>query len=292
MVIIGSLGQLGSDLKPYFEPNFKIHSLEWPEFKIENEKQVDTTLKRIKPEFVINTAAFHNLNECEKDPLQSFLVNAVAIKFLAESCNKIDATLIHFSTDYVFGSDRARNTPYVETDLTGPVQIYGNSKLAGERILNEYCNKSFCFRISGLYGIKGTNAKKYANFVEMMITLGKEAEKKGEKLPSAKDQTLTFNPTEEIAKVVGEVLKTDQYGLYHATCEGYSSRMEFVKTLFEIMDIKTEVFGVSSDYFNPVCEQPKFSALENRKLKKLGISMPHWKDALENYLKKRIIVKN
>lgn len=292
MVIIGSLGQLGSDLKPYFKSNFKIYPLEWPEFKIENKKQVDTTLKRIKPDFVINTAAFHNLNECEKDPMQSFLVNAVAIKYMADSCNKIDATLIHFSTDYVFGSDRERNTPYVETDSTGPVQIYGISKVAGEKILNEYCNKYFCFRISGLYGIKGTSAKKYANFVEMMITLGKEAEKKGEKLPSAKDQTLTFNPTEEIAKVVGEVIKTDQYGLYHATCEGYSSRLEFVRTLFEIMNIKTEVFGVNSDYFNPVCEQPKFSALENKKLKKLGILMPHWKDALENYLKKRVISKN
>ena len=87
MVIIGSLGQLGSDLKPYFKSNFKINSLEWPEFKIENEKQVDATLKRIKPDFVINTAAFHNLNECEKDPMQAFLVNATAVKFLADSCN-------------------------------------------------------------------------------------------------------------------------------------------------------------------------------------------------------------
>ncbi|MHA1729438.1 MAG: SDR family oxidoreductase [Promethearchaeota archaeon] len=289
VVVIGATGQLASDIIPALRTDYEIQELVWPEFCIENREQVEAVLSKSKPDYVINTAAYHNVKKCEENPQQSFLINSTAVKYLAEICNKIDATLIHFSSDYVFGGDESRYTPYTESDLAGPVQVYGVSKLAGEKILKAYCKKYFCFRISGLYGIKGAEAKKYANFVEMMITLGKKAEKKGEKMPSAQDQILTFNPTTEIVKVIKKVMqkKTAEYGLYHATCEGSSSRVEFVREIFKLMGIKTEVYGVNSDYFKPTYAQPKFSVLENTKLKNLEIFMPHWKDALKIYLGER-----
>lgn len=286
-VIIGSNGQLGSDLKLVFSQDYEIIPLEHNQIKIEDEVNVNSVLKDLNPDLVINTAAYHNLNDCEINPGKSFQINSIAVKNLGEICSKIGAIFVHFSTDYVFGSDQSRSKPYIESDLTGPVQIYGVSKLAGEKLLDIYCERYFCFRISGLYGLMGTSAKKYPNFVEMMISLGKQAKKEGKKIPSASDQILTFNPTAEIAKVVHKTIKNSNYGLYHATCEGYSSREEFVRTLFDFMDINTEVYGVNSSYFNPGYAQPKFSALENKKLKKQKITMPHWRDALKNYLELR-----
>ncbi len=284
IVIIGSNGQLGSDLKKILINEYKIIPLEHSHFSIENEEIVYRRLKEILPKFVINTAAYHNVGLCEKYPQKAFLINSTAIKYLSDVCNQIDAILINFSTDYVFGGDSNRNLPYNEDDLPNPIQIYGISKLAGEKILHQYCKKFYCLRISGLYGEKGTQAKKYPNFVEMMIELGKNAEIKKEKLPSVIDQVLTFNPTVEIAQVVKKLMKINAYGLYHATCEGNSSRLEFSQEIFNLMDINVELFGVKSSYFNPTYKQPKFSALENGKLKKLGIKMPHWKSGLKKYL--------
>ncbi|UYP48043.1 hypothetical protein NEF87_004328 [Candidatus Lokiarchaeum ossiferum] len=285
IVIIGSNGQLGHDIKKILSNTYEIVSLEHNNFSIENEELVQKKLKEISPEIVINTAAFHNLNLCEIDVQNAFLINSIALKYLSDTCNQIEATLVHFSTDYVFGGDSQRNSPYREKDFPYPIQIYGISKLAGENIIRQYCKKYFCIRVSGLYGKKGTRAKKFSNFVEMMIKLGRDAEKANEKLPSAMDQVLTFNPTVEVAKVVEKLIKTDAYGLYHATCEGQSSRFEFSQEIFKILDINVELVGVKSSYFSPKYNQPHYSVLDNEKLSDLGIEMPHWKPVLKKYLK-------
>lgn len=287
VLIIGSNGQLGSDIKNEISKSFEICTLEHKDFMVENQEQVNLKLTELKPAYVINTSAFHNTGACETNPQQAFLINATAVKYLSEACNKINATLVHFSTDYVFGADLTRKTPYLEEDTPGPVQMYGVSKLAGEKVISNYCQKYFCLRTSGLYGLKGTAAKKYPNFVEMMVDLGKKALEKGEKMPSAQDQVLIFNPTAVIAKAVHQLLKTTEYGLYHVVCNGFSSRMDFVKALFKYLDIKVDVFGVDSDYFKPTYAQPKFSALNNLKLQNLNIKMPLWNDALKSYLVER-----
>ncbi|MEX2681144.1 MAG: NAD(P)-dependent oxidoreductase [Candidatus Sigynarchaeota archaeon] len=287
IAIIGSNGQLGSDIKELLGKDHSIISLEHDKFFVEKEEVVSKTFLELKPDVVINTAAFHNCAACEEKPEQSFLINATAIKYLSEACNAIDATLVHFSTDYVFGLDESRTKPYLETDLPGAIQIYGASKLAGEQIIQSYCKKYYCLRVSGLYGLKGTKAKKYANFVEMMIALGLDAVKKQEKLPSAGDQTLIFNPTTEIARGVKFLLNKKDYGLYHVVCGGFSTRSNFVRAIFEIMNIPAQVVDVDSAYFKPTYRQPRFSALDNSKIQSLGMKLPNWRDALEKYLHER-----
>lgn len=284
IVVIGGSGQLGSDICRELEQNYEIKKLEHENFCVERPQDVYSTLLELEPEIIINTAAYHNVNLCERYPKKAFLINGIALKYLSDVCNNIDSTLVHFSTDYVFGGERERRIPYVETDKTAPLQIYGVSKVAGEQIIEAYCKRYFILRISGLYGIHGTSAKKYPNFVEMMISLGNKAK---DSMPSAKDQRLTFNHTVEIAKVVKKLVETDEYGLYHATCEGDSSRLEFTQEIFNLMGINTELKGVNSEYFDPNYEQPSYSVLENKKLKKLGIEMPHWKDALKDYIRVR-----
>ncbi|HME54887.1 MAG TPA: NAD(P)-dependent oxidoreductase [Candidatus Lokiarchaeia archaeon] len=287
IAIIGSNGQLGSDIKALLSDDHDIVPLEHDTFLVEDKGLVISTLEEIKPDFVINTAALHNCAECEENPQQAFLINGTALKYLSDACNAIDATLFHFSTDYIFGIDQSRSEPYLETDIPGPVQVYGVTKLAGEAILKAYCKKYFCLRTSGLYGLKGTKAKKYANFIEMMIALGTDAMNKEEKLPSAADQILTFNPTTEIAKVVKSLLASTEYGLYHAVCGGFSSRSNFVRAIFENLNMPVEVVDVESAYFKPTYEQPKFSALSNAKLQSMGIELPDWRTVLEEYLQAR-----
>nr|MDO8119165.1 NAD(P)-dependent oxidoreductase [Candidatus Sigynarchaeota archaeon] len=287
IAIIGSNGQLGSDIKNLLAKDHSIIPLEHDKFFVENREVVSETLLELKPDIVINTAAFHNVASCEEQPQQSFLINATAIKYLSEACNAIDAALVHFSTDYVFGLDETRTKPYTENDLPGAIQVYGASKLAGEQILQSYCKKFYCIRVSGLYGLRGTRAKKYANFVEMMIALGLDAVKRQEKLPSAGDQTLIFNPTIEIANSVKFLLNKKDYGLYHVVCSGFSTRANFVRAIFEIMNIPAQVVDVDSAYFKPAYRQPRFSALDNGKILSLGMKLPNWRDALEKYLHDR-----
>ena len=287
IAIIGSNGQLGSDIKNLLAKDHSIIPLEHDKFFVENREVVSETLLELKPDIVINTAAFHNVASCEEQPQQSFLINATAIKYLSEACNAIDAALVHFSTDYVFGLDETRTKPYTENDLPGAIQVYGASKLAGEQILQSYCKKFYCIRVSGLYGLRGTRAKKYANFVEMMIALGLDAIKKHEKLPSAGDQTLIFNPTTEIANGVKFLLNKKDYGLYLLVCSGFSRRSDFVRAIYEILNMPVQVIDVDSEYFKPTYKQPRFSALSNEKIQALGIEMPNWRDALELYLRVR-----
>ena len=161
IVLIGSNGQLAFDINALLADKYEIIPLEHKDFYIENEEQVHSTLRELQPNFVINTAAFVNVGECEKNPQQAFIINGIAVKYLADICNEIDTTLVHFSSDYVFGMDETRATLYTETDLPGPVQVYGISKLAGELLLQQYCKKYFCLRVSGLYGLKGTAAKNF-----------------------------------------------------------------------------------------------------------------------------------
>lgn len=287
IAIIGANGQIGHELIKTLKDQYELFSFTHENLKIEDYNSVNKLLTEIKPNFVINTAAYHNLALCEENPQIAFLVNATAVKYLVEICNKIDSTLIHFSTSYVFGMDNQRDHPYNELDVPGPVQMYGISKLAGELIIKLYSNKYYCLRTAGVYGIKGAKSKEYPNFVEMMIKLGKEAEMKNEILHVSMDQILTFTSASDISRAVKKLIEKDAYGLYHLTCEGFCSRLEFANTIFELSNIKVKTMGVNSDFFQMKYKQPKYSVLNNLKLNNLGIYLPNWKESLKEYLKIR-----
>lgn len=288
IALIGSFGQLGSDLKIELQGAYQIFELNHDTFEITNKDQVQKVLTDLNPDYVINTAAYHNCGLCEVNPDLAFSINSSAIKYLVNICNSINATLIHFSTDYVFSGSCHLHRPYHEYDLPDPLQIYGLSKLCGERIIQMYCKRYFILRVSGLYGQHGCKQKKYANFVEMMITLGKETEAKHEKIPSAQDQFIIFNPTTIIAKMLHGLLSKADYGLYHAVCTGGCSRKEFTETIFNHLDIKTEVYGVNSDFFKPTYRQPNYSILDNTKIAhEITMRIPTWKEALVEFLNNR-----
>jgi len=279
VAIVGSNGQLGSDLVRVFSEKHEVVTLNHADIKVEDTDSVNTVLLAIKPAVVINTSAYHNVPLCEQNPDLSFAVNGKGVLNLSKVCNDINARLVHYSTDYVF--DGNKKQPYVETDLCNPLNVYGVTKLAGENLVLNYANQPYVIRVSGIYGKVPCRAKG-GNFITTMLKLAKEK-------PEVKvvdDEILTPTPTSAIAENTLALINKDAYGLYHMTCEGQCSWYEFAKTIWEVLQLKTPLYPTTVSAFSSPVKRPFYSVLENQKLKQLGINqMPDWKDGLINYLK-------
>jgi dTDP-4-dehydrorhamnose reductase len=280
IALIGADGQLGSELFKVLDDQ-EVHPLYYPEFDVIDAAKASQTLCSLSPDEIINTAAYHRVDECEDHPEKSFAVNTVAVRNLALLCRDLDATLVHFSTDYVFGGEK--RTPYVEDDFPNPLDLYAVSKLAGEYFARNIPEKFFLIRTCGLFGETGCWGKG-TNFIETMI----ERERRGEPIRVVNDQWVTPTSASELAQKVKELLQTTHWGLYHMTNEGECTWYEFARKIFELMGSETYVEPVDSLSFGAKARRPAYSVLENRNAKKIGITpFSHWETALEVYLKKK-----
>ncbi len=285
IALIGANGQLGSDIIKVFatDTSVQIVPLTSKEIDITDFNLTTKILEKIKPDMVLNTAAFHRVDEIEDNPAQAFSVNVIAQKNLSELCTKNNWEIVYFSTDYVFGGDTKRNTPLIEEDKPWPISTYGVSKLAGEFVTQFSSKKYFIIRTCGLFGVVGSVGKG-GNFVETMIKLGKE---KGE-VKVISDQICTPTYTKNLAENLLELLKTNYYGLYHITAEGACSWHEFALEIFKQMKMEVKCIPVTSDVFKTRAKRPAYSVLENSALKKFRLNkMRNWKENLSLYLKEK-----
>lgn len=290
VILIGANGQLGSDIVKIFgnDPFYQLIPLNHPDIDITKSETIEVIIQKHQPEMIISTAAYHKVDECETHPEEAFAVNTFGVRNLCLACQKNNITLVHFSTDYVFGLDIKRNMPYTEEDTPGPINLYGISKLSGEYFMRYMLKKYFLIRTSGLYGAAGPAAKS-ANFVDNMLKTT-ETEKE---VRVVKDQVLTPTYTVDLAENLKELLKTQYYGLYHITSEEQCSWYEFAKEIFAIIQSPINVIPVSSqDFYSPV-RRPLYSVLDNSHLKKIGLNlMKPWRDALQRYLKEKGYTSN
>ncbi|MFW6129232.1 MAG: dTDP-4-dehydrorhamnose reductase [Candidatus Aminicenantaceae bacterium] len=277
IAIIGADGQLGSDLMNILAEE-DILPLYYPDFDITQKKRTRDILNRMNIEVLINTAAYHRVDECEDDPERSFLVNSIAVRDLSVICKEKDIILVHFSTDYVF--DGKKKNPYTEKDTPNPLSVYATSKLAGEYFIKSHLEKYYIIRTCGLFGEAGCYEKGY-NFVDRIIHL----EESGEKLKIVNDQFVTPTHTKELAEKIYELIKTNQFGLYHLTNEGQCSWYEFACCIFKLLNKEADIIPLSSDNFFTKAKRPLYSVLENKHAKDIGLKpFSHWKDALYNYM--------
>jgi len=282
--LIGVDGQLGTDIEQCFtSKDIEVHGLiGLKEIDICDYDDSFDKITGSKPDLVINTAAFHNVDLCEDELEMAFKVNVGGVKNIADICKKMDIPLMHFSTDYVF--DGRKTTPYVEDDCPGPSSIYAISRLGGERVVQYMLDKYYLIRLSGLYGHAGCTGKGNLNFIETMLKL---VESKKE-IRVVDDQVLTPTSTIDVAERLSELIMTGKYGLYHMTNTGSCSWFEFACEIFKLMDINIDVVPVSSEEFGAKAIRPRYSVLDNANLKDIGISdLKHWKIALKNYLANR-----
>jgi dTDP-4-dehydrorhamnose reductase len=283
IALIGADGQLGKDIYSYFsDSGLTVVPLTEKDIDVCDAKLCSSALLQLKPEIIINTAAFHRVDTCEEELQKTFAVNVTGVKNLAEICLSIKSVLVHFSTDFVFGGYDKR-TPYIEDDCPAPVSIYGISKLAGEYVIKYMLERYYICRLSGLYGHSRSIGKGY-NFVEMMIDLAEE----GRNIKVVDDQVLTPTSTKDVTEKLYRLIRTEKFGLYHMTNSGECSWYEFACEIFRLAGIKPDISPTTSEEFGAKAKRPAYSVLDNKKLREAGIGdMRHWKEALTDYMKER-----
>jgi dTDP-4-dehydrorhamnose reductase len=281
IVVLGAPGQLGRDLCPRLAG--EVIPLGRAGADLTDAVGVRAKLTALRPEVVVNCAAYNFVDQAESEPAPAFAVNAWAVRDLATLCRDLDATLVHFSTDYVFGLDADRKTPYLETDAPGPVSVYGLSKLTGEYLVRGICPKHFVVRTCGLYGVWGSGGKG-GNFVETMLRLAGQ----GKRLPVVHDQRCTPSFTADVATATAGLLRTAAYGLYHVTSAGDCTWYELAKETFRLAGLAVDLIPATSAEVGRPARRPLYSVLSNEKLRTPGVLLPRpWKEALAAYLAER-----
>ncbi|MFC1510836.1 dTDP-4-dehydrorhamnose reductase [Candidatus Margulisiibacteriota bacterium] len=278
ILIIGADGQLGCDLCKVI-PQAEQIPLTIKEIDITDRNKTAKVIRSYAPDIVINTAAYHNVDECEDSLERPFLVNTAGVKYLAEVCREIEAALVQISTDYVFDGDKG--APYVETDIPSPQSIYAISKLGGEYCVKYMLARYFIVRSTGLYGTAGCLGKGGGNFVENML---KRAASQAE-LKVVTDEVLSPTYTLDLAEKIYELVKTKHYGLYHLVNRGQCSWHEFTCEIFRLLKRKVVINKAQAADFPTKAKRPKFSVLKNANLAKIGLAdMRPWQEALKAYL--------
>ncbi|MFW6245105.1 MAG: dTDP-4-dehydrorhamnose reductase [Fibrobacterota bacterium] len=278
LLIVGSGGQLGSDFVK--EANLQGHdtaALDYPQIDITSPESVLETVKSVRPDVIVNCAAFTAVDLCEGKQDQAFALNADGSANLARAAKESDALLVHISTDYVFSGDLDR--PYTEEDTPGPNSVYGKSKLEGERRIASIWNRHMIFRIAWLYGVNGNN------FVKSIRRFGLKNREEGKPLRVVNDQIGSPTWTVSVCRQVLKVLDSGEYGVYHCTSEGSCSWFDFAEEIINASGIDVRVEPCTTEEFPRPAPRPVNSVLENKKLKTLGLNiMPEWKDAFRQFL--------
>ena len=280
VVVVGANGQLGTDVARAFAGNGDhVLPLTHADIEITDGEAVANKLRELQPGVVVNTAAMHNVENCELQPERAFAVNALGARNLALTARDIGALLVHISTDYVF--DGCKVSPYEEQDPPRPLSIYGNSKLAGEYFVRSTLDKHFVLRTSAIYGKSLCRAKGGLNFIQLMLKL---ANQRGE-VRVVDSEVVTPTPTSDLARQIVVLSRCESYGLYHATAEGACSWFEFAREIFALTDTKVNLQIAGPNEFPTKVPRPKYSVLENRGLKLLGLNtFRPWQEGLRDYL--------
>jgi dTDP-4-dehydrorhamnose reductase len=288
IVVIGANGQLGSDLVAAFTAHGDaVSALTHSHIEIADPDSVSCVLEEIKPQVIVNTAAMHQVENCERDPVKAFAVNGLGSKNLAVVAQSLGAVLMHVSTDYVF--DGSKGSPYTENDNPRPLNAYGITKLAGEHFVRAHTEKHFVVRTSGLYGKSPCRAKSGLNFIELMLKLARE---RGE-VRVVDSEVVSPTSTAELAQQLVQLSRSECYGLYHATAEGSCSWYEFAREIFALTDTPVRLKVAGPGELPAKVPRPKYSVLENQALKGRGLNtFKPWQDGLHTYLEGRIRFKS
>lgn len=288
-VVLGANGQLGRDLCPRLpgevvpltREQLDLCRLDAMEPALLT--RVRQVLELLAPDVVINCAAYNFVDRAEKEIDIARSINSTAVAALVKCCAELGSQLVHFSSDYVFGRDEERNSPYREEDRTGPVNEYGKSKLMGEYPFDAFPVRHFLIRTCGLYGVWGSGGKG-GNFVETMLRLAKE----GKPIRVVNDQTCTPSYTVDVAEATVALMQTGKYGLYHITNSGSCTWLEFAQAIFELAGVKADLTPISSKQYGAAAMRPRYSVLDTGKYHALGLPpIRSWQDALKAYLRER-----
>lgn len=275
IIVTGCNGQLGRAVNEFYknDPEISFVNTDVDELDITDIDAVLKLVREVQPYAIINCAAFTAVDACETQYEKAFAINAIGPRNLAIAARETGAKLMHISTDYVF--DGKGTKPYVETDATAPASAYGSTKLAGEKFVEQFAEKYFILRTAWLYG----DGK---NFAKTMLKLAETHDV----VRVVNDQFGSPTSTVELTKAIAALLFTDNYGIFHATCEGSCSWADFAAEIFRLAGKQTKVEGISTEEYGSVTPRPLYSVLDNRMFRlTTDFTFADWQDAIAVYLK-------
>ncbi|MDT0558048.1 dTDP-4-dehydrorhamnose reductase [Ichthyenterobacterium sp. W332] len=280
ILITGGDGQLGQCLKILSNnfPNINYIFKNSRELDITNSIALTETFKNSKINWVVNCAAYTAVDKAESEPERAKAINTTAVKEIAKCCKMYNAKLIHISTDFIFNGKK--KFPYEEKDKTGPINIYGKTKLDGEEEIIKILTEYYIIRTSWLYSEFANN------FMKTMLRLAQNRKE----INIVSDQIGTPTYAKDLAEVILTIIvfKSEHYGIYHYSNEGIASWDQFAREIFKIKNLPIRINQVTSEEYKTPAKRPSFSVLNKSKIKKyFNIEIPNWKDslmkALSNY---------
>ena len=283
ILITGANGMLAKEVKEKFAIGNEIITTDVAELDITNEKAVFDFVSNLKPDYIINCAAFTAVDKAEECYELADKINGDGPTNLAKAAKSVGAKLVHVSTDYVFGGDLDISKDYKEDDKKQPVTAYGKTKLHGEQGIEENMEEYYIFRTAWLYGIGGNN------FVKTMTKLGTTRDE----INVVSDQHGSPTYTKDLTEIIYQAIeKKIPYGVYHATNQGYTTWYDFTKEILTEQGIECKVNSVTTQEYIEMmkitqAKRPFNSQLSKDKLLEQGINVPEWKDGLKRYLKEQ-----
>lgn len=282
VLLIGADGMLGGELRERLEKIYDVTGTTLETLDITDREAVLAKAEEVKPYYIINCAAYTNVDGCEVNKDLAMSVNGTAVANIAEAAKAQDATFIHISTDYVFPGNLPVDQIYTENMTPSPVSSYGRTKLVGEENAAK-AEKYYILRTAWLYGLGGKN------FVKTMLKLSKDRDE----LTVVDDQHGSPTSTTTLCKIIEGIMeKEPEYGVYHSTNEGFTTWCRFTRKIFELANISTNVKAITSKEYKEMYPQssdrPSNSQLSKEKLKNVGIIPEAWEVALEEYLKEEL----
>jgi len=278
ILLLGAKGQLGVDLVSALSPEHTLTPWDVDELDITDLSAVLRAVGSLKPDLILNAAAYTAVDGCETHEALAYRVNALGPRNLAIGALETGAEILHISTDFVF--DGEKGTPYLEFDETNPQSVYGKTKLAGERAIREVIPRHYILRTAWLYGHNGHN------FVKTMLRLAAERDE----ITVVDDQVGTPTATRDLIDAITAVMGSGAYGTYHATCEGACSWYDFARAIMAEAGLPTKVTPISTaDYkekYGQPAKRPPYSVLDNFMLRhQRHVTLRDWETALQAYMK-------
>ena len=279
VAVIGSTGQLGQDLVRAWDG--EAVGFSHGDLDVTDGVGVASAMQSLRPDWVINTAAYHRVDDCEINPGLAFAANALGAQNVARAASLVGAGVVFFSTDYVFGAqDRKRDHPYEEGDAPQPLNVYGVSKAAGEQLVMQANERHIVVRTAGLYGT--ATSRKGWTFPELML---EKARNEGS-VSVVTDQVLSPTFTADLAGKTRELVERDAKGVFHLTNAGECSWFEFARGTFELAGVEAEMEPIQTGQTGRRARRPSYSALATSRLAGVGVSpVRPWQEALGDYLR-------
>jgi dTDP-4-dehydrorhamnose reductase len=282
LTVLGNAGQLGQELvSEFMSRGYCVSGLDRAEVDITDRFQVEECIAALDPSIVVNAAAYNQVDVAEREPQAAFAVNALAVRNIAIACRQVDASLVHFSTDYVFDGTAGR--PYTEEDQTRPLGAYGVSKLAGEIFAFAYLENPLIIRTSGVFGPGGLHTAR-GNFVELMLRLAASPQP----IRVVEDHIASPAYAPALAARTADFVDRGLSGIYHAGGGTPISWFDWAGMIFRAAGISPELRPTNEREYRSEAHRPKFSALSNAKMEAAGLKpMPPLEEALRDYFARR-----